>query len=82
MVRCEDCIHYKVCAWCVEANNCAFYETAKVVPIPEAVREIIIDVDALMCCHAKGDIDDKWLYAMFEELKKKHTGEAYRDDLI
>ena len=28
MQRCEKCIHAKMCAWYVEADNCAYYKTA------------------------------------------------------
>ena len=36
-------------------------------------REIILEIDTLICCHANGDIDDKRLYRLFDELKKKYT---------
>ena len=39
----------------------------------EAAREIILEIDTLICCHANGDIDDKRLYILFDELKKKYT---------
>ena len=50
-----------------------FMPTADVVPKSEVAREIILDVDTLICCHANGDIDDKNLYILFDELKKKYT---------
>ena len=39
----------------------------------EVAREIILEIDELICCHANGDIDDKRLYILFDELKKKYT---------
>ena len=42
----------------------------------EAAREIILEIDTLICCHANGDIDDKNLYILFDELKKKYTEDA------
>ena len=39
----------------------------------EVAREIILEIDTLICCHANGDIDDKRLYILFDELKKKYT---------
>ena len=61
-----------------EAFDCAIADiddqpTADVVPRAELAREIILEVDALICCHANGDIDDKRLYLFFDELKKKYT---------
>ena len=50
-----------------------FIPTADVAPRAEVAREIILEVDALICCHANGDIDDKRLYTMFDELKNKYT---------
>ena len=41
----------------------------------EVAREIIFEIDTLICCHANGDIDDKRLYILFDELKKKHLGD-------
>lgn len=38
-------------------------------------REIILEIDLLLCCHANGDIDDKTLYILFDEFKKKYTAE-------
>ena len=39
----------------------------------EAVaREIILEIDQLICCHANGDIDSRTLYVLFDELKKKY----------
>ena len=46
------------------------YENAK----SEVAREIILEIDTLICCHANGDIDDKRLYVLFDELKKKYIG--------
>ena len=40
----------------------------------KVVREIILEIDTLICCHANGDIDDKRLYVLFDELKKKYIG--------
>ena len=40
----------------------------------EVAREIILEIDTLICCHANGDIDDKNLYMLFDELKKKYIG--------
>ena len=84
MARCGDCIHYEACLrfadvrialcgdkadqWCK-----VFKPTADVVPRAELAREIFEEIDTLLCCHASGDIDDKRLYVMFDELKKKYT---------
>ena len=46
---------------------------ADVVPKSEVAREIILEIDTLICCHANGDIDDKRLYMLLDELKKKYT---------
>ena len=48
--------------------------TADVAPKGEVAREIILEIDTLICCHANGDIDDKNLYMLFDELKKKYIG--------
>ena len=48
--------------------------TADVVPKSEVAREIVLEIDTLICCHANGDIDDKNLYMLFDELKKKYIG--------
>jgi hypothetical protein len=40
----------------------------------EVAREIILEIDTLICCHANGDIDDKRLYILFDQLKKKYIG--------
>ena len=54
MPRCKDCIHYKVCAWCFEADNCAFFETsADVVPRSEIIK-VLSDL--------KKEIHDKAVY--------------------
>ena len=47
--------------------------TADVAPRAEVAREIILEVDALICCHANGDINDRRLYLLFDELKKKYA---------
>lgn len=41
----------------------------------EVAREIVLEIDTLVCCHANGDIDDKRLYILFDALKKKYTEE-------
>ena len=46
---------------------------ADVAPKREVAREIVLEIDTLICCHANGDIDDKRLYILFDELKKKYT---------
>lgn len=38
----------------------------------EVVREIILQIDQMICCHANGDIDDKRLYKLFDRLKKTY----------
>lgn len=35
------------------------------------IREIILKIDQMICCHANGDIDDKRLYELFDKFKKK-----------
>lgn len=40
----------------------------------DAIREIILKIDQMICCHANGDIDNKRLYKLFDKLKKKHIG--------
>ena len=39
----------------------------------EVAREIFEEIDDLMIDHARGDIDDHWLFVRVEELKKKYT---------
>lgn len=39
----------------------------------EVIREIMSEIDAMISCHADGDIDDKRLYLLFEKLKKKYN---------
>lgn len=39
----------------------------------EVAREIILEIDTLIRCHANGDIDDRNLYIFFDKLKKKYT---------
>ena len=39
----------------------------------EVMREIMSDVDELICDHATGDICDKELYLRFKKLKKKYN---------
>ena len=36
-------------------------------------REIFAEIDDLMIDHARGDIDDHWLFVRMEEIKKKYT---------
>lgn len=38
----------------------------------DVVREIILKIDELICCHANGDIDNERLYMVFDKLKKKY----------
>lgn len=38
------------------------------------IRELILKIDQMICCHANGDIDDKRLYQLFDKLKKRHLG--------
>lgn len=40
----------------------------------DATREIFEEIDDLMIDHARGDIDDHWLFVRMEKLKKKYTG--------
>ena len=39
-------------------------------------REIFEEIDDAMIDHARGDIDDHWLYVRVSELKKKHESEG------
>lgn len=55
------------------ANELNEMPTADVAPREEVAREIILEIDTLICCHANGDIDDKRLYILFDELKKKYV---------
>ena len=48
--------------------------TADVAPKSEVAREIILEIDLLICCHANGDINDRRLYSCFDDLKKKYVG--------
>lgn len=38
----------------------------------EVIRELILKIDQMICCHANGDIDDKRLYELFDRLKMRH----------
>lgn len=38
-------------------------------------REVILEIDQLICCHANGDIDSRTLYTLFDEFKKKYLAE-------
>lgn len=38
----------------------------------EVAREIILQIDQMICCHANGDIDDNCLYTLFDKFKKKN----------
>lgn len=49
--------------------------TADVAPKSEVAREIFEEIDDVMIDHARGDIDDHWLYVRVSELKKKYTEE-------
>ena len=40
----------------------------------DAVREIILKIDQMICCHANGNIDDKRLYKLFDKLKMRYLG--------
>ena len=54
-------------------NEIELAPTADVALRKEVAREIILEIDTLICCHANGDIDDKRLYILFDELKKKYV---------
>ena len=41
----------------------------------EVAREIFEEIDEAMIDHARGDIDNHWLYVRIAELKKKYTEE-------
>lgn len=32
MAQCKNCLHYQVCAWCVDANNCSFFKPKSELP--------------------------------------------------
>ena len=38
----------------------------------EFIKDIILKIDQMICCHANGDIDDKRLYELFDRLKMRH----------
>jgi hypothetical protein len=38
----------------------------------DAVRDIILEIDELLCCHANGSVSDERLYRVFDKLKKKY----------
>lgn len=38
----------------------------------DVVREVILKIDELICCHANGDIDDRRMYQVFDKIKKKY----------
>ena len=38
----------------------------------DVLRELILEIDALICCHANGTVDDKKLYRVFDKLKKRY----------
>ena len=43
-------------------------------PTADVVSEIFGEIDEAMTDHARGEIDDHWLYVRIEEIKKKYTG--------
>lgn len=69
MARCEDCVHFKMCAWCIDAEHCAFFDTMHALKV-ESAKEILEEIESLF---------DKYpiLYSIGEktlaELKKKYT---------
>ena len=76
---CDKCFHRYACAGDTDKWNyygeCPYYiSAADVAPKSEIAREIMLEIDTLICCHANGDIDDKRLYMLFDELKKKYIG--------
>ena len=74
MARCEECIHYKMCAWCIDAEHCAFFqEKADVVLKEKFAKDIFADITkAYQYCGVRYN---GW--ALFKEkiakLKKKYT---------
>ena len=78
LTYCKDCKSYNgvMCRACAFDDAMSFIDVfpeADVAPRAEVAREIILEIDELICCHANGDIDDKRLYILFDELKKKYT---------
>ena len=67
-----DCDHYTT-GYGDAIDVIEIAPTADVVPKSEVVREIFEEIDDLMIDHARGDIDNHWLYVGIEKLKKKYT---------
>ena len=53
-------------------NEIELAPTADVAPREEVAREIFEEIDEAMIDHARGDINDHWLYVRIEEIKKKY----------
>ena len=75
---CCNCSHYRVCykirMYNVGQENTGLYCPSFDKKKSEVAKEIILEIDTLICCHANGDIDDKRLYLLFDEIKKEIHG--------
>lgn len=70
MQRCDDCVHFKVCAWCIDADHCAFFDTKNALKA-DGARGVLAEIEQLF---------DKYpvLHSIggnkLAELKKKYAG--------
>ena len=53
MARCDECIHSKMCAWNVDAENCAFFKTTADVVVVIRCKDCkfadMVDKDTMFC---------------------------------
>ena len=83
--RCEDCIHAKMCAWYVDADNCKYFKkTTNVAPTPyeegynngrqDASNEIFNDLisNQIICVSEDGTVFFCIKSKTFKQLKKKY----------
>ena len=73
IIKLEKALRSSLPSYCQVISAEKAIELGKEYGRREIAREIILEIDALICCHANGDIDDKNLYMLFDELKKKYT---------
>lgn len=73
IIKLEKALRSSLPSYCQVISAEKAIELGKEYGRREIAREIVLEIDALICCHANGDIDDKRLYMLFDELKKKYT---------
>ena len=67
-VYCKDCNNYNEirCRACGTDDALRMIEDA---PTADVVSEIFGEIDDAMIDHARGEIDDHWLYVRIDEIK-------------